>query len=111
MAYPRGANEAYQELDKFPNLSLIADNYILLKYPAPMYFFVSKSNKVLKERLEFGFEEMLKDGSFKHFFLNHRNIQKLLKKSNLSKRRVINLKNPYLSDKTPLNRKELWYPN
>ena len=52
---------------------------------------------------------MIADGSYQELFFNHPDIKDALDKANLPNRRVINLVNPGLTSKTPLNRPELLF--
>ncbi|BBH53697.1 transporter substrate-binding domain-containing protein [Fluviispira sanaruensis] len=77
-------------------------------YPTGYYFFVSKKNKKLQQRLKDGFEKILQDGSFENMF-NKYNAQ-YLQIANLNSRKLIFLKNPLLPKKTPIDNEKLWYP-
>ncbi|WP_186647008.1 transporter substrate-binding domain-containing protein [Fluviispira vulneris] len=77
-------------------------------YPTGYYFFVSKLNKKLQQRLKYGFEKILQDGSFENIF-NKFNAQ-YLQTANLNNRKLIFLKNPLLPKKTPIENEKLWYP-
>jgi len=108
---PRGINEIYHELDKrkekLPNL-LVEEN-IALAIPAPFYIFVSPTEPKLAERLEYGLEIIVKNKVLHDIFYKY--YGKDIAKSNLSKRNTFVIDNPYLPDKTPLKRKELWFEN
>ena len=79
-----------------------------IAYPTAYYFFVSKTRPELAQRLEYGFEQALKDQSFEHLFAKR--IGPLLADASLENRQIFYLKNPYLPKETPLQRKELWHP-
>ena len=79
-----------------------------LAYPTAYYFFVSKTRPELAERLAYGFEAALKDGSFNALFEDR--IGPLVKASHLDKRTLFRIPNPYLPKATPLARRELWHP-
>lgn len=107
-AFPRGASEAWTELDAFPDLKLTVEQNIVLIYPLPTYFFVSKHYPELARELEAGLEAAIADGSFDRFFYAAPEVEEALEKSNLSTRRAIRVENPFLPKATPLNRKELF---
>src|SRR5690606_9783440 len=67
-AFPRGANEAWNELAAFPTLALDVEKNLVLVYPLPTYFFVSKHRPEVAQDLEEGLEKMLADGSFDRYF-------------------------------------------
>lgn len=79
-----------------------------IAYPTAYYLFVSKKRPELAERLNYGFEQAIKDKSFDRLFERH--IGPQLQAQGLDRRRFIYLKNPKLPPDTPLHRKELWHP-
>jgi hypothetical protein len=107
-AFPRGASEAWTELEAFPDLKLTVEKNLVLIYPLPTYFFVSKHDPELAQELEKGLEAAIADGSFDRFFYAAPEVKEALKKSDLSNRRAIRIENPFLPKATPLNRKELF---
>jgi len=103
-AVPRSVMEIWSELKEFPELA--AEPYLLLRYPAADYFFVSRANPELAEEIRRGLEIAQADGSFDRLLLAY--YGKLLAGANLAQRRVIELSNPTLPPLTPIARKELW---
>ena len=79
-----------------------------ISYPAAYYFFVSKSRPELAERLNYGFEQALKDRSFEQLF--DKRIGPLIAEAALDKRTIFHVKNASLPRATALHRKELWHP-
>ena len=77
-------------------------------YPTAYYFFVSKKRPELAERLEYGFEQAIKDRSFDQLF--EKRIGPLVAAADLDNRKLFSIRNPYLPKATPLTRKELWHP-
>jgi len=106
--FPRGLHEPWGEIKGDSKLKV--ESRLLLKYPAPIYFFVNKSNEKLAERLEFGLKKAIKDGSFDTLFYNHEMTSGVMEKAQLSKRRIFELHNPLLSEKTKklLSDDKLW---
>ena len=107
--FPRGVNEIFQEYDArhetYPNMAIETD--IALYIPLPTYFFVSPRRPELKERIEAGLDQMIRDGEFDRLFMEfHR---KSLEWARLSQRRIFRLGNKDLGPDTPLDRPELWY--
>jgi len=70
---PRGINEVFNEMgiyqNRFGAIALV-DN-ILLSYPAPIYFFVSKTNPQLAERITYGLTQMHQQKSLYPFLKQH----------------------------------------
>ncbi len=79
-----------------------------IAYPTAYYFFVTKKRPELAERLAYGFERAIKDGSFDALFARH--LEPLVAAAGLQKRKLFRIDNPYLPAATPLGRKELWHP-
>lgn len=107
--FPRGVNEPWDEIANYHDLNLTVDPYILLKYTAPLYFFVAKENTQLAQKLTQSLNKMIKDGSFNRMFFDDSQVQMVLQKANLKQRLIIPLSNPNLSSITPLSRTELWF--
>lgn len=110
--FPRGIQEPWAEVEQHENLSLAVDPHIMLWYTAPFYYFVPRSKPELATHITEQLEAMIEDGSFMSLFNREPYIQTALQQANIEQRTIIKLKNPFLSEKTPVQRKELWYtPN
>jgi hypothetical protein len=107
--YPRGLNEPWDEVERYKDLNLVVDSNVLIRYRAPLYFFVKKSNQGLAQILDNTLNQMVNDGSFNRLFFANEQITSALELSNVTQRVLIDLDNPLLSDETPLNRSELWF--
>jgi len=107
--FPRGINEAWQELETQENPGLIVEDHILLYYPSPIYFFVNNNNQMLANRIEEGLKRSIEDGSFNQLFYSYHVHKKMFQAGNIKQRQMILLHNPLLSPLTPLNNKQLWY--
>lgn len=106
--FSRGVNEAIPEWNSrkknLPKLGVEKD--VLLFYPWPYYFFVSKKNKSLGIRIKMGLEKAIQDGSFNKIFYKYH--LSTIQKSDLKNRKMFKIPNPLLPKETPLSRKELW---
>lgn len=107
-AFPRGANEAWNEMAAFPNLSLDVEKKLVLVYPLPTYFFVSKHRPEVAKDIEAGLEKMIADGSFDEYFYSSKEVKDVLINADLPNRKAFYIDNPFLPKATPLDRKELW---
>lgn len=92
----RGANEAYDDLNRHPYDELMIEPNLLFAYPSTSTFFTSRSNPALATRIELGIRRAILDGSFSNYFTE--TYEKELQKLNLKDRRIIRLNNPYISD-------------
>lgn len=106
-AVPRSVLEIAAEQQLFAEQGLHIETDWVLHYPGAVYFFVSNKNPVLAEKIETGLRLALKDGSFDLLFQKY--FVQQLKEMKLSKRRLVELKNPLLPPETPLNESILWY--
>ena len=94
-AFPRGLNEIYQELEvwktEYPTLSI--DQHIAPYYPLPVAFYVNPNNPALKERILLGLNNAKDNGEFDELFSQY--FSDVIDKSNLDKRKIFILNNPY----------------
>jgi len=108
-AFPRGLNEAGRELDerKQSYSQLAVEQTKALFFPFPIYFWVSKENTALAQRVERGLRLALADGSFRKLFETYHatEIAQLAKE----KRQVIRLGNPILPAGTPDTDTSWWW--
>jgi hypothetical protein len=65
---PRGVYEAFGEVRANARQKLAIEETIFLHYQVPFYFFVSRENQALGERIERGLRAAMKDGSFDQLF-------------------------------------------
>lgn len=104
--FPRSINEIWDELEIHGG-ALEVESRIALHYFYDAYFMVNKKNTRLAEAIRQGLEKAVADGSFDRLFDQHHGER--LRKSQLDKRTVIELRNPLLTPGTPSDRPELWY--
>lgn len=107
--FPRGINEIYFEYDalkiKYPQLHI--EETILLYFRYPMFFYVSRTDKNLADRLINGLNEMQVDGSFDAFFFNY--YRSAITQAGIKNRRVFYLDNPFMPEDLSLKKPELWF--
>lgn len=103
--FPRAIHEARLEDLEYPNLTI--EKRFLLYYDSPFYFFVNKTNQRLAQRLEYGLNAAVDDGSFEQFFNEHPVSADLLNQLNLASREVMILENPSLTQQSRLVLKKL----
>ncbi|KZN29022.1 hypothetical protein N480_09650 [Pseudoalteromonas luteoviolacea S2607] len=109
-AFPRGINEAFSEVVSrnkiMPDLMVYDD--LILHYRFPMYFFTHKDNKQLINDLKLGLTRALEDGSFDHYMKTHSATKHLFPLSQWQNKTILTINNPFLSQSTPTNNKDLW---
>lgn len=95
-AFPRGLNEAAREVEErkktYPQLAV--EQTKALYFPFPVYFWVSRENTALAQRIERGLKLALADGSFRQLFETYHAAEIATLASN--KRQVIRLPSPIL---------------
>ncbi|GGX98563.1 hypothetical protein [Vogesella alkaliphila] len=97
--FPRGVTEAWAEVDARPGLGLTVERFVVLRYPAAEYFFVTPRKPYLARHIWHGLLRAQADGSFDRLF--HAHFDPILQRARLQDRRVIELPNP-LIDATKL---------
>ena len=107
--FPRAIHEPWGEIEREKQYELTVDPHILLRYQVPFYLFIKKDDKKLYDFLMQGMEELVQSGRLREMFFAEESVQLALSNSNLSNRVIIDLDNPELSDKTPIDRAELWF--
>jgi len=107
--FPRALHEPWIEINRQPSMAV--EENLLLKYPAPMYFFVSKENIRLHQRLSFGLQKIIYSATFEDFFKHHPVTSDIIDKANIEQRTVFELTNPLLSLKSQalLENEKLWF--
>ncbi|GAB2881830.1 hypothetical protein GCM10027046_07700 [Uliginosibacterium flavum] len=107
--FPRGVNEVFVEFDarSADNPELVVESDIVLEYPLPTYIFVSPKAPRLHQRLSEGMEVMVRDGTLRKMVMDY--YADMIKRANFCARRLFRIENHLVSEKTPLQRKELWF--
>ncbi|AWB65461.1 hypothetical protein C2869_02975 [Saccharobesus litoralis] len=105
---PRGVHEAYDELQlRAATLdNLMIEPNLAIYMPMPYYIYVSPKFPRLVKRIEYGLEKMIEQKLIKTIFDKY--YAEDVARANLAQRTIIDIGNPFLSSKTPFQRKELW---
>jgi len=105
--FPRSVMEIWNEQASNAE-TLEVEPRIALHYPYyTSYYMLNRSNTKLAEIIRQGLETALADGSADRLFEQHHG--ESLRRAQLDKRVIIELKNPLVTPGTPVNRPELWY--
>ncbi|RED52373.1 ABC transporter substrate-binding protein [Aestuariispira insulae] len=105
--FHRGLIEIWEEQAKYADDLAIADN-VMLFYPHPVYFLVSRHRPELAELLEQGLNKAIADGSYEKLFLDR--FGPYIERANLAERRLIILQNPVVPPGTPAIDTSWWMP-
>ncbi|MDR7272071.1 hypothetical protein J2X20_004745 [Pelomonas saccharophila] len=89
---PRGVYEVWYEQSQHSNLAI--EESLFLHYRVPFYFFTSRQNPALADRIERGLRAALADGSFDSLFRSIPSFRRSLDEIHAGKRRVIELQLP-----------------
>ncbi len=105
--FPRSILEIWQEhaITKYPDLAI--DQHIVIHYPAAVYFFVSKNNTTLHQKITAGLEIAINNGQFDAIFSEH--FGGMIEKADLKNRQYFFIANPLINDPEYLQRKQLWF--
>jgi hypothetical protein len=106
--FPRSIIEIWEELANNKALNQIQIQASLgIRYPAAIYFFVNKKSVPLANLIKTGLEKAIKNGKFEALFIE--NYKTYIDKAQIENRTFYSLENAFLPEKTPLDRKELWF--
>ncbi|RYY03827.1 MAG: hypothetical protein EOO53_07010 [Gammaproteobacteria bacterium] len=106
--FPRGVVEVELEDELIQSQELMVEPHLLLHYPADIFFFVSKTNIELAERMERGWQLIQKNGEFEKFFLDAARVKSALDILKKRKRTIIELENPFLPEETLSETRGYW---
>jgi len=106
--FPRSLLEVVEEMERNADDTLMINPHHMLVYPSAIYFFVSKKNAALAQRIEYGLNAAIKDGSFDQHFYSYSGHAKALKGLTLRNRTVFRIDNPLMPESTPVQNKSLW---
>lgn len=104
--FPRSIMEIWGEQKAHPGMDLVVEPTVILHYPTAYYFFVNPKDTALASAIEKGLKAAIKDGSFDTLF--NQTYGDVVERTRLQSRKRLQLRNPLLPAKTPLNQKELW---
>ncbi|MDX1551116.1 MAG: hypothetical protein R3198_00715 [Marinobacter sp.] len=96
--FARGVSEVLFDLDLQDNKNLVIEPDLLIAYPMPSYFFVSRRDHETAQRLQLGMERAIHDGSFGRYLEQF--YGRAMKELALENRKVLVLNNPYLTEES-----------
>lgn len=103
----RGVNELLNEFESHKSMqNLFYDTNILIRYPLPRFFYSHESNKKALKRIEKGLLIAYQDGSLKQLWSEQ--YGQSISFAKLNKRRIFELKNPFL-DNLSFDYKKFFY--
>ncbi len=97
-----GADKKLQE-----EFGVKIDSKLLVRYPSAVYFFVHKGNQELASYIKGGLEVAVENGSFDRLF--YKMVMPVIERSELNKRVILDIDNPFSPVTMPTNDKRLWY--
>jgi hypothetical protein len=106
--FPRSIIEIWEELAKNELVNKIKIQPSLgIRYPAAIYFFVNKKSVPLANLIERGLEKAIENGTYEALFVD--NYKAYIDNAEIENRTFYQLENSFLPERTPLDRKELWF--
>ena len=103
--FPRSILEAWQEVDELAQ-DLAVDPYILLYYPQPYYFMVSKNNPELAKAIEQGMEKSIDDGRFDQLFFH--TFTSKIRRAKTNNRTLLETQNPFIKGDKNIDNPRYW---
>lgn len=108
--FPRGIHEGYSELesrkDKYEELMIF--DKIIIYYPFPMYFFVSKENVQLAQKIEDGLLRIIENKSFENYIQTNTITKHLFPLSKWNTKTIYEINNHLLSLDTDFHNQKFW---
>lgn len=90
----------------------MVEQNLMLVYPMPVYFFVSKDNQELADSIKNGLWTLIRYGEFDDLFASNPMVIDAIEKAQPQHRHVIRIPNKNLPATTPLDDTRLWFdPN
>lgn len=106
--FPRSITEIFGELRNHGDDELMAYERILLSYPFPMYFFVSRNNPGLGDLLEGRLTQYARSGQLRTYMQSHPATQSVFPLEKYQDALIFELDNPDLPNDTPVDDPALW---
>lgn len=91
---PRGVHEAWAEEQQYGQQGLMVEPTIFLHYKVPFYFFMSRENRPMAERVERGLKLAMADGSYDKLLNGYPAFRRALTEIAARKRKVFELELP-----------------
>lgn len=107
-AYPRGITEAHTEIKEHKELSLSVEENHAFYYQAPMFFYVSKENTRLHDRILKGLNRLIDKQKYDQILFKDKRIRQAISQANISKRKIHYLSNPLFKNYDILKDSRLW---
>lgn len=109
--FPRGVMEIASEQEFLRKYDLVVEPRLVLSYPAALYFFVNRHNTELAQRLEKGWEIILRNGEFDRFFYSHPRVVAAMEFFAAGPHVAITLDNPFLPEFAQVPPLDYWLTN
>lgn len=96
--FSRGITEIFAEFKKQKNnnKNLVIENSFIIRYDWPYLYMTRSENSALKKRIEYGFEQIKKNGIWDKLFKKY--YENDIKLANINNKTIIKLDNPLLSE-------------
>ncbi|MGJ8694223.1 MAG: hypothetical protein ACSHW0_17275 [Thalassotalea sp.] len=92
----RGIHEWQDELIQYNNGELVLEQNFAIYYPLPRFFYTAKGNVLNAKRVKLGLERAFNNGDFQRLWESY--YLASVKATQLSKRKIIILENPYITE-------------
>lgn len=106
--FPRSVTEIADELKLHSDKGLTYVPHILLRYQAPIYFFVCPDKPLLAKRIKMGLEKAIDDGTFDNLLRESKEFKAFEQLGGLAGKTIFDLKNPLLLSSELPKGKRYW---
>ncbi|MDR9829040.1 ABC transporter substrate-binding protein [Vibrio sp. FNV 38] len=107
--FPRGVFEPFTEIIAQKQYHLAVDEYVMLRYKMPFFFFTAKNNPELATHIQDILYEMFEDGTYERVFFGDTEVAQALRLARLEERTIFDLENPSVSSATRNIPQQFWY--
>ncbi|WP_264874233.1 ABC transporter substrate-binding protein [Vibrio agarivorans] len=107
--FPRGVFEPFTEIVAQKQYNLTVDEYVMLRYKMPFFFFTAKNNPELATHIQEILYEMFEDGTYERMFFDDTEVAQALRLAKLQDRTIFDLENPSVSPATRNIPTQFWY--
>ncbi|MDN3680853.1 ABC transporter substrate-binding protein [Vibrio tapetis subsp. quintayensis] len=107
--FPRGVFEPFTEVVAQSQFNLAVDEYVMLRYRMPFYFYTAKNDPELAMHFQDILYDMFEDGTYERLFFADKEVSDALNLAGLEKRTIFDLNNPELSQKSQQIPNKFWF--
>jgi ABC-type amino acid transport substrate-binding protein len=105
--FPRSMSEIWNEQENEKNDGIVVEKDLLIQYPITYFYYVRKGNITLANDIKSGFEKIIQNGTYEQLFQEYN--RQYIENTDLARRRIFKLDNPYLVEDAYIKYKDFWF--